>query len=108
MYELLTGKVPFHSIPRDANIIREVDHGKLPEKVAQMAVSKEHWDKLWMVMKSCWQKKPSSRPSMTSLKNKLLEIRGLSPTGASVSMRMVAIAYQRNSSQEEPTTVDLF
>ena len=76
MYELLTGKVPFHS---DAK-------GKLPEKVAQMAASQEHWEELWVVMKGCWRKKPSARPSMSVLKNKLLEIRGLSAVGKAVSM----------------------
>lgn len=73
MYELLTGKIPFHS---DAK-------GKLPEKVA---VSQEHWEELWVVMKSCWRKKPSARPSMSVLKNKMLEIRGLSAAGKDVSL----------------------
>lgn len=76
--ELMTGEQPFGRITRDIIVLRELDHGNLPDRPGRQITAQGLSDGLWSLMKQCWHKKPASRPSMTYVKEKLAEIRGLS------------------------------
>ncbi|KAF8921531.1 kinase-like domain-containing protein [Mucidula mucida] len=75
--ELLTGAQPFNSLPRDITVVRDLDHGKIPNRPASFAAPKELHNELWELMRRCWHRKPSSRPSISLVKTRLLELRGI-------------------------------
>ncbi|RDB23999.1 Serine/threonine-protein kinase STY17 [Hypsizygus marmoreus] len=76
--ELMTGEQPFSRISRDIIVLRELDQGKLPERPGRQITAQGLSDDLWVLMKKCWHKRPESRPSMTYVKEKLAELRGIS------------------------------
>lgn len=79
--ELLSGDQPYANIPRDVAVLREIDRGKLPERPGRLATGQGLTDEMWTLMKKCWNKNPGSRPSMTEIKTKLLQIRGMTIPG---------------------------
>ncbi|TFK23026.1 kinase-like protein [Coprinopsis marcescibilis] len=69
-YEVLTGKVPFYEYPRDPTVCLKVMAGQRPMKPTQNQVSSSRWgmmDKLWPIMKKCWDHDPSKRPSASEI-----------------------------------------
>ncbi|KAF8892698.1 ras guanine nucleotide exchange factor domain-containing protein [Infundibulicybe gibba] len=75
--ELMTGDQPFHGVsgtsPCYGKLIRV--RYLIDQVVGYLA---RLTDELWALMKRCWNKKPEMRPSMTEIKSKLAEIRGIS------------------------------
>lgn len=80
--EVLSGEQPFSHIQGDAVVQHEVYLGKFPQRPGHDVTARGLSDDLWALMKRCW-KKPQARPSMTEIREKLLSIRGLTPTAAS-------------------------
>ncbi|KAH9483782.1 Serine/threonine-protein kinase STY17 [Psilocybe cubensis] len=74
--ELLSGDVPYSSITRDIAVLRELDNGKLPEHPGRDKALQGLSDEMWELMKTCWTKRPQSRPSIVSIKAQLIEIKG--------------------------------
>lgn len=72
--EILSGHQPFSNISRDIAVMREIDHGKIPERPGRVVGLN---DDVWALMRKCWTKKPEARPSIKEVKEKLLEIRGI-------------------------------
>lgn len=72
--EILSGHQPFNNISRDIVVMREIDHGKTPERPGRVVGLT---DDVWALMRKCWTKKPDARPSIKEVKDKLLEIRGM-------------------------------
>jgi son of sevenless-like protein len=80
--ELLSGEVPFSSIPRDIAVLRELDNGKLPKHPGRSATAQGLSDEIWALLQKCWQRKPESRPSIEEIKKSLMVLKGLaSPQG---------------------------
>ncbi|KAF4576870.1 hypothetical protein EYR36_000532 [Pleurotus pulmonarius] len=75
--ELMTGAKPFAYLPRDLMVIRELDQGRLPERPGLEVTQRGLDNDLWNLLRKCWNKKPDSRPSMTTVRMKLAEIRGI-------------------------------
>ncbi|KAF5386738.1 hypothetical protein D9615_001785 [Tricholomella constricta] len=94
--ELMTGEQPFSRISRDITVLRELDQGKLPERPGRQVTAQGLSDDLWSLMKKCWHKKPEARPSMTIVKEKLAEIRGL-PTASPPTKRRSMFSLRRPS-----------
>ncbi|KAJ6455838.1 ras guanine nucleotide exchange factor domain-containing protein [Mycena sanguinolenta] len=93
--ELMTGQPPFHSITSDITVLRELDHGKIPDRPEGLS------DELWGFMRKCWRNKPTSRPSAVAVNSKLLELRGLAvPPSKSPKKRLFSFTRRR------PSTVD--
>ncbi|KAF9496004.1 hypothetical protein BDN71DRAFT_1446698 [Pleurotus eryngii] len=75
--ELMTGAKPFAYLPRDLMVIRELDQGRLPERPGPEVTQRGLDNDLWNLLRKCWSKKPDSRPSMTTVRMKLADIRGI-------------------------------
>lgn len=75
--ELMTGAKPFAYLPRDLMVIRELDQGRLPERPGPEVTQRGLDNDLWNLLRKCWNKKPDSRPSMTTVRMKLADIRGI-------------------------------
>ncbi|KAF7359517.1 Serine/threonine-protein kinase STY17 [Mycena sanguinolenta] len=93
--ELMTGQPPFHSIPSDITVLRELDHGKIPDRPDGLS------DELWGIMRKCWRNKPTSRPSAEAVNSKLLALRGLT-IHSSKSPKRRLFSFTRH----RPSTVD--
>jgi len=70
--EILSGDVPFADIKRDIAVLREIDNGVLPKHPGRVAISQGLSDAIWKVLQKCWGREPSTRPSITEVKNSLL------------------------------------
>lgn len=79
--ELMTGEPPFSNFRRDISVLRELDKGRTPDRPGSRKAAQGFTDELWSLMKKCWNKKPDSRPSMSTIKEKLWEMRGIPPPG---------------------------
>ncbi|KAL0947206.1 hypothetical protein HGRIS_013323 [Hohenbuehelia grisea] len=75
--ELMTEERPFSNLLGDLMVIRELDQGKIPQRPGTDATKRGLSDDIWALMKKCWHKKAQSRPSMTDVRMKLAEIRGV-------------------------------
>ncbi|KAF9442739.1 kinase-like protein [Macrolepiota fuliginosa MF-IS2] len=65
IYEVLTGRLPFHEFPHEATILSKVIKGITPTKPSAMdSPSMEITDEIWGVMKSCWSFDLSERPTV--------------------------------------------
>ncbi|KAF8061461.1 hypothetical protein FPV67DRAFT_1509075 [Lyophyllum atratum] len=93
--ELMTGEQPFSRISRDIMVLRELDHGKLPERPGRQVTAQGLSDDLWSLMKKCWHKKPEARPSMTDVKERLADIRGLSGVASQPTKRLSMFSLRR-------------
>jgi son of sevenless-like protein len=72
--EVLTGEPPFSDIKSDWTVFKRLDHGEHPKLPLCPRVS----DPLWSLFKKCWNKKPASRLTISVIRQKIAEIRGLS------------------------------
>lgn len=95
--EIMTGCQPYSDIPRDIAVLRLLDQGKIPDRPGRLVAQRGLGDELWSLMRNCWNKKPESRPSMTSIIAKLLEVRGMTPreTSPPTFNRLLTITNQR-------------
>ncbi|TFK26396.1 ras GEF [Coprinopsis marcescibilis] len=74
--ELLTGEQPFAGVPRDINVMRELDKGETPKRpLGTVYLNNGLNDPMWSLIKRCW-KKPESRPTIQDIRIQLDEIRG--------------------------------
>ncbi len=72
--ELLTGHHPFLESRRDAAVIRAVINQVQPKRPTDPAVQVWLTDELWTLMKLCWSRVISSRPSMETIVAELREM----------------------------------
>ncbi|KAG6909463.1 hypothetical protein DXG01_000448 [Tephrocybe rancida] len=77
---------PFKDVARDIVVLRGLDQGKIPERPGRQITAQGLNDDLWSLMRRCWHKKPESRPTMTVVKNTLLEMRGVTAAATAASM----------------------
>ncbi|TDL18573.1 kinase-like protein, partial [Rickenella mellea] len=64
--EIITGEKPYCHRRRDALVIQDIIAGTLPER-PNGAGGTRIPDHLWKLIQQCWQREPTSRPSMTEV-----------------------------------------
>ena len=68
IYECLTGTVPFASLKRDAQVIRQVTQsGARPQRPQGGEGSVWITDEVWGILQKCWRQAPKDRPKMKGL-----------------------------------------
>lgn len=73
MYEIFEISTPFYAITSNAQVVIQVCQNNLRlERPSRIEVP----DKLWVLMRSCWAKIPSERPSFQEIYGKLDRIQG--------------------------------
>ncbi|KIM33787.1 hypothetical protein M408DRAFT_33890, partial [Serendipita vermifera MAFF 305830] len=73
IYELMTGKVPFSRIKTSAMVIFAISRGERPSKPVN---TRHDWmPELFDLMQACWNTQPSSRPTMSSVSERMRSIR---------------------------------
>ena len=81
--EILSGEYPFGASTREDSVRHDLERFKHPDRPGRVATSHGLSTSMWELMRECWSKKPDSRPSISSIKQSLLEIRGaVAPIGA--------------------------
>lgn len=75
--ELMTVEQPYSDIPRDITVLRELDQGRTPNRPGRLVTSRGLSDDVWSLMRKCWNKTPTSRPSVANIRLKLEKLRGL-------------------------------
>ena len=73
--ELMTGLPPYSEIAQDITVVICLTKGQLPSRPSLPAISRGLMDGLWTLMLNCWNKKPESRPSTTSIKIDIKRLR---------------------------------
>ncbi|KIM68492.1 hypothetical protein SCLCIDRAFT_1184336, partial [Scleroderma citrinum Foug A] len=68
--EMFTRKVPFHSSPNPMSVIVKISQG-VPERPSVKSTCSRMTDEWWNLCLSCWNRDPSSRPSMVDIFNKV-------------------------------------
>jgi len=94
--ELMTGLQPYSDITLDVTVAIALSKFQLPPRPGHPAISRGLTDDLWALMMQCWNKRPESRPSMTSIKadiKRLREIVGSSPNPRTGSTFLVLAAF---------------
>jgi len=70
MWEVFTGRFPFHELGRDSHIINKVLKGERPKRPSQ-ATGIGLSDTIWEVMERCWQPDHHERPAVTTVADAL-------------------------------------
>ncbi|KAG8710415.1 hypothetical protein FRC11_004533 [Ceratobasidium sp. 423] len=82
--QILTGKIPYAE-DSDRRALANVYRGILPPrpKLDDILRSRGAEDKLWGLLKRCWENAPTLRPTATEVKQTLIEIKRESSTRSS-------------------------
>lgn len=75
VFEVLSGKVPYHEKRNDRTVIIAIAHGEHPSKPARLSDVSWIDAKLWTMMLDCWKKNPDDRPPVASLLTRLRHYR---------------------------------
>ena len=67
--QILTGKLPFVSLLREATIILQVKAGKRPERSSYLPTT--FTDSMWELLVDCWDRDPENRPDMETVVRRL-------------------------------------
>ncbi|KAG8902678.1 hypothetical protein FRB99_004267 [Tulasnella sp. 403] len=68
IYEILSGKEPYHDCKVHGNLLSRVYGGERPPKEPKFRPgSTESWEYLWDVAGRCWKHEPDERPSMNAV-----------------------------------------
>ncbi|KAF9013173.1 hypothetical protein BDQ17DRAFT_1342921 [Cyathus striatus] len=65
MLEILTGRVPYHYIRTDAQVVIELYQGKKPRRPAASFVN----DNQWFLIQKCWADGPDNRPIISEVQS---------------------------------------
>jgi hypothetical protein len=66
--EVFTENVPFSDVLNDMFIPVVILQGLLPTRPESIAIARGLSDEMWKLMNGCWEREPSSRPSMTTIR----------------------------------------
>lgn len=69
MLEVLSGRMPFHDIESDEQVLAAVSCGQCPSRPPGII------NRQWQLMLECWRLEPSSRPSAASLLQRVRDLR---------------------------------
>ena len=67
--QILTGKLPFVSLLREATFILQVKAGKQPERSSYLPTT--FTDSMWELLVDCWDWDPENRPDMGTVVRRL-------------------------------------
>jgi son of sevenless len=66
--EVFTENVPFSDVLNDMFIPVAIRQGLLPTRPESSVTARGLSDEMWELMNKCWEREPSSRPSMTIIR----------------------------------------
>ncbi|KAG8772883.1 hypothetical protein FRC16_005529, partial [Serendipita sp. 398] len=75
IYELMTGKVPYWRIKNSPTVMLTILRGELPSRPRASDVRHDWQPYLWELMQDCWTAKPSARPTMSEVSDRIRTIR---------------------------------
>ncbi|KAL0565486.1 Rho guanine nucleotide exchange factor, partial [Marasmius crinis-equi] len=70
-YEVFTGQHPFPELPNEAAVALAVNQGRRPSRPTK---SPELTDMMWHLMEACWHATPSSRPDVSQVVDRIVEM----------------------------------
>ncbi|KIK96686.1 hypothetical protein PAXRUDRAFT_289880 [Paxillus rubicundulus Ve08.2h10] len=76
MLQILTGKMPYHYYPRDAQVLHAISKGEIPKRPNSALVT----DDRWTFLEQCWfpidvgQSRPSDEEIVEFTRNELVQI----------------------------------
>jgi Protein tyrosine and serine/threonine kinase len=73
--EVFTENVPFSDVQNDMFIPVAILKGLLPTRPESSVTARGLSDKMWKLMNECWECEPSSRPSMTTIREAIQNMR---------------------------------
>ncbi|KAH6918894.1 hypothetical protein BKA70DRAFT_1089732 [Coprinopsis sp. MPI-PUGE-AT-0042] len=80
--EILSGIQPFSEVTMDVTVLKLIIDGQAPKRPkGRDHVENGLDDDMWDLIKSCWKKKPESRPTIQTIKARLAEIRAKDSIG---------------------------
>jgi len=65
--KVLSGRIPYHYIKSDAQVVLELHNGRRPRKPALSFVS----DAQWEVIQLCWDDDPRARPDIAGVLSRI-------------------------------------
>ncbi|KIM75199.1 hypothetical protein PILCRDRAFT_681820 [Piloderma croceum F 1598] len=65
MLQVLSGKLPYHQLRRDSQVLIELYNGLHPPRPPQLA------DEYWALIRQCWVEDPSARPNIKVLSERV-------------------------------------
>jgi len=69
LYELLSGKRPYHLFTQDLQVTLAIIHGYIPRPTSELDSTERQ--QLWTICLKCWAQIPSHRPTMQQILNGL-------------------------------------
>ncbi|TDL23525.1 kinase-like protein [Rickenella mellea] len=73
-YEIYTGTVPFHGLPDHVVVMEVAQKNQRPSRPQDPATNKRLNDRIWNLMKVCWETEPKDRPYVHEMVKALAEI----------------------------------
>ncbi|KAK7029504.1 hypothetical protein VNI00_014537 [Paramarasmius palmivorus] len=67
MLEILSGRIPYHYVRNDAQVVIELHKGNKPRRPAPLFVT----DQQWALMVKCWSDEPEKRPNIEQVLHEL-------------------------------------
>ncbi|KAK1231150.1 hypothetical protein PQX77_005741 [Marasmius sp. AFHP31] len=65
-YEIITGRIPYHEIKKEAAVLAEKMNYRHPSRPADLPRSSTT-EAIWTLMEECWESNPSERPSASTI-----------------------------------------
>ncbi|KAG6919159.1 hypothetical protein DXG01_008966 [Tephrocybe rancida] len=74
-YEIFTGTTPFAHLSKDALVMLNIKAGAKPSRPSDSGPSWTQWgltQEIWLLMLDCWNTDPANRPTIESVKERLM------------------------------------
>ncbi|KIM76252.1 hypothetical protein PILCRDRAFT_654444 [Piloderma croceum F 1598] len=68
IYQIFSGKHPFHEFTRNYPVVTSVMEGKRPARPTEALLD----DNIWRLVEACWTQQPNDRPSATQIVQRLV------------------------------------
>ena len=68
MQEIISGKMPYYTRPKEPQVIMAIINYKLPTMPEVGRVKGGLFDLLWECCNQCWSRKPADRPTIQKVK----------------------------------------
>lgn len=105
IYELMTGKVPFHRIKNSATVMLYVLRGERPSKPVN---TRHDWTpELFELMQECWVTKATARPTMSTISDQIRSLRDASRNKSPVPQSLL-LAISTPLQPVSPTALGTF
>lgn len=71
----LSGKIPFHLLSDPAVVAKVLSGGRPEEPIDTPAAT--HTSGLWSIVQQCWEEKPTKRPALSEVRDRLFVAAGM-------------------------------